>query len=33
MVESMLGVDPTQNYGKNTKVLSKIFIDFGIKTY
>ena len=29
----MLGVDPIHSYGKHTKNLSKIFIDFDIKTY
>ena len=33
MVGSMLGVDPTQSYGKIQEALSKIFRDFAIKTY
>ena len=33
MVESLLGVDPTQSYGENTKSRNQEFIDFAIKTY
>ena len=33
MVESLLGVDPTQSYGENTKSPSQDFIDFAIKTH
>ena len=33
MVESLLGVDPTQSYGENTKSPSQDFIDFTIKTH
>ena len=33
MVESLLGVDPTQRYGENTKSPSQDFIDFAIKTH
>ena len=31
MVESLLGVDPTESYGKNTKSLIQDFIDLAIK--
>ena len=33
MVEALLGVDPTQSYGENTKNPNQEFIDFAIKTY
>ena len=33
MAKWTFGVDPTQSYEENTKTLSKIFIDFAIKTY
>ena len=33
MVESLLGVDPTQSYGENTKSPIQDFIDFAIKTH
>ena len=33
MVESLLGVDPTQSYGENTESRSQDFIDFAIKTH
>ena len=33
MVESLLGVDPTQSYVENTKSSSQDFIDFAIKTH
>ena len=32
MVESLLGVDPTQSYGENAKNLIQDFIDFAMKT-
>ena len=32
MVKSLLRVDPTQNYGENTKSSIQDFIDFAIKT-
>ena len=31
MVESLLGVDPTQSYGENTKNPIQDFIDFAIE--
>ena len=33
MVESLLGVDPTQTYGENTKNPIQDFIDFAMKTH
>ena len=33
MVESLLGVDPTQSYGENTKNPIQDFIDFAIKIH
>ena len=33
MVESLLGVNPTQSYGENSKSPSQDFIDFAIKTH
>ena len=33
MVESLLGVDPIQSYGENTKSPIQDFIDFAIKTH
>ena len=33
MVKSLLGVDPTQSYGENTKSPSQDFIDFAMKTH
>ena len=33
MVESLLGVDPTQSYGENTKSPIQNFIDFAMKTH
>ena len=33
MVESLLGVDPTQTYGENTKSPIQDFIDSAIKTH
>ena len=33
MVESFLGVNPTQSYGENTECPSQDFIDFAIKTH
>ena len=33
MVESLLGVDPTQCYGENTKSSIQDFIDSAIKTH
>ena len=33
MVESLLGVDPTQSYGENTKSSIQDFIDFAMKTH
>ena len=32
MVESLLGVDPIQSYGENTKSAIQDFIDFAMKT-
>ena len=33
MVKSLLGVDPTQSYGENTKDPIQDFIDFAMKTH
>ena len=33
MVKSLLGVDPAQSYGENTKSPIQYFIDFAIKTH
>ena len=33
IVESLLGVDPTQRYGENTKGPIQNFKDFAIKTH
>ena len=33
MVESLVGVDPTQSYGENTKKPIQDFIDFAMKTH
>ena len=33
MVESLLGVNPTQSYGENTKSPIQDFIDFAMKTH
>ena len=33
MVESLLGVDPTQSYGENTKSPIQDLIEFAIKTH
>ena len=33
MVESLLGVDPTQSYGGNTKSPIQFFVDSAIKTH
>ena len=33
MVESLLGVNPTQSYGENAKSPIQDFIDFAIKTH
>ena len=33
MVDSLLGVDPTQSFGENTKNPIQDFIDFAMKTH
>ena len=33
MVDSLLGVDPTQSFGENTKTPIQDFIDFAMKTH
>ena len=33
MVDSLLGVDPTQSFGENTKKPIQDFIDFAMKTH